>query len=226
MAGLLNLTSSFTLSTPMTSLAPKFRNLLRLPNFSTAACSQRISKVFFSTDSFNSGNSPDKEGVDAPEIEDDDFLSERPELQLQGVDPRKGWNFRGVHRAIICGKVGQAPIQKILRNGRTVTTFTVGTGGMFDQRTIGSNDLPKPAQWHRIAVHNPMLAAYAVQQVVKNSSVYVEGDIETRVYNDSINGDIKSIPEICVRRDGRVRLIKPGESMSSISIDELREGLF
>ncbi|XP_042046274.1 single-stranded DNA-binding protein, mitochondrial-like [Salvia splendens] len=97
---------------------------------------------------------------------------------------------------------------------------------MFDQRTVGSHDLPKPVQWHRIAVHNPMLAAYAVQQVVKNSSVYVEGDIETRVYNDSINGDIKSIPEICVRRDGRVRLIKAGESMDSISIDELREELF
>ncbi|XP_042002301.1 single-stranded DNA-binding protein, mitochondrial-like [Salvia splendens] len=184
--------------------------------FSTAACLQRSSKVFFSTDSFNS----------APEFEDADFLSERPELQLHGVDPGKGWNFRGVHHAIICGKVGQAPIQKILRNGRTVTTFTVGTGGMFDQRTIGSHDLPKPAQWHRIAVHNPMLAAYSVQQVVKNSSVYVGGDIETRVYNDSINGDVKSIPEICVRRDGRVRLIKAGESMDSISIDELREGLF
>lgn len=70
-------------------------------------------------------------------------------------------------QAIICGKVGQAPIQKILRNGRTVTTFTVGTGGMFDQRTIGAVDLPKPAQWHRIAIHNSMLGAYAVQQIVK-----------------------------------------------------------
>lgn len=39
-------------------------------------------------------------------------------------------------------------------------------------------------------------------ELVSSSSVYVEGDIETRVYNDSINGDIKSIPEICVRRDG------------------------
>lgn len=35
-----------------------------------------------------------------------------------------------------------------------------------------------------------------------SSSVYVEGDIETRVYNDSINGEVKSIPEICIRRDG------------------------
>ena len=58
-------------------------------------------------------------------------------------------------------------MQKILRNGRTVTIFTVGTGGMFDQRIIGSKDLPKPAQWHRIAVHNDSLGAYAVQQLVK-----------------------------------------------------------
>ncbi|KAH6772535.1 mitochondrially targeted single-stranded DNA binding protein [Perilla frutescens var. hirtella] len=210
----------------MTSLAPKLRSLLRLPNFSPAVGLQRSSKVSFSTGSFDSGDKADNEGADGVEMGDDDFLPQRPELQLQGVDPRKGWNHRGVHRAILCGKVGQAPIQKILRNGRTVTTFTVGTGGMYDQRTIGSPDLPKPAQWHRIAVHNPMLGAYAVQQLVKNSSVYVEGDIETRVYNDSINGDIKSIPEICVRGDGRIRLVKAGESMNSISIDELREGLF
>ena len=35
-----------------------------------------------------------------------------------------------------------------------------------------------------------------------SSAVYVEGDIETRVYNDSINDQVRNIPEICVRRDG------------------------
>ena len=39
-------------------------------------------------------------------------------------------------------------------------------------------------------------------ELTSSSSVYVEGDIEMRVYNDSINGDVKSIPEICVCRDG------------------------
>lgn len=132
-------------------------------------------------------------------------------------------------QAIICGRVGQSPVQKILRNGRTVTIFTVGTGGMFDQRLLGKG-LPRPVQWHRIAVHSDALGAYAVKQIVKkyvsilfsemneilyvislmlevyrSSSVYVEGDIETRVYNDGINGEVKNIPEICIRHDG----IKP-----------------
>lgn len=39
-------------------------------------------------------------------------------------------------------------------------------------------------------------------ELICSSSVYVEGDIETRVYNDSINGEVKNIPEICIRRDG------------------------
>ncbi|XP_078443508.1 mitochondrially targeted single-stranded DNA binding protein [Wolffia australiana] len=160
------------------------------------------------------------------EIADEDFLPAKAELEPQGVDPKKGWNFRGVHKAIICGRIGQSPIQKILRNGKTVTIFTVGTGGMFDQRIIGSENLPKPAQWHRIAVHNEQLGAYAVQQLTKDSPVYVEGDIETRVYNDSINGQIKNIPEVCVRRDGKVQRIKTVEGISNISLDELKEGLF
>lgn len=73
----------------------------------------------------------------------------------------------GTIQAIICGTVGQAPVQKILRNGRNVTVFTVGTGGMFDQRTVMEKGLPKPAQWHRIAVHNDTLGTYAVQKIVK-----------------------------------------------------------
>ncbi|KAK1668044.1 hypothetical protein QYE76_056203 [Lolium multiflorum] len=138
----------------------------------------------------------------------------------------KETEFRGVHRAIICGNVGQVPVQKILRNGHTVTVFTVGTGGMFDQRRVGAENLPLPAQWHRIAVHNEELGTYAVQKLVKNAAVYVEGDIETRVYNDRINNQVKNIPEICVRRDGKIHLVQSGNSDVSQSLEELREGLF
>ncbi|KAM7469927.1 hypothetical protein LguiA_008110 [Lonicera macranthoides] len=137
------------------------------------------SKFYSTTGSFGSSENDEIEddnvdvkrnnnnGGGGVEIEEDDFLPEKPELELQSVDPRRGWGFRGVHKAIICGKIGQAPVQKILRNGKTVTIFTVGTGGMYDQRILGSKDLPKPAQWHRIAVHNEMLGAYAVQQLAK-----------------------------------------------------------
>ncbi|KAM1549307.1 hypothetical protein ACFX1Z_010380 [Malus domestica] len=184
---------------------------------------QRSSKLWCSSIPSDSDIGNDDTKNNGAEDGFDDFIGAKKDvnLQPQGVDPRRGWGFRGVHKAIICGKVGQAPVQKILRNGRTVTIFTVGTGGMFDQRVMGAKDLPRPAQWHRIAVHNEALGAYAVKQLVKNASIYVEGDIETRVYNDSINGEVKHIPEICIRHDGKLRLIKTGESVSSISLDDL-----
>lgn len=40
-----------------------------------------------------------KEALDG---EFDDFLGGKPELQMQGVDPRKGWGFRGVHKVLGC----------------------------------------------------------------------------------------------------------------------------
>ncbi|XP_052151140.1 single-stranded DNA-binding protein, mitochondrial-like [Oryza glaberrima] len=171
----------------------------------------RKSQAWNSTASFSDVDEKNRKGGDA----EDDFTHSRPDHV-----------FRGVHRAIICGKVGQVPVQKILRNGHTVTVFTVGTGGMFDQRTVGAENLPMPAQWHRISVHNEQLGAYAVQKLVKNSAVYVEGDIETRVYNDIINDQVKNIPEICVRRDGKIQLMQSGDSDVSKSLEELREGLF
>ncbi|KAJ7977896.1 putative Single-stranded DNA-binding protein, mitochondrial [Quillaja saponaria] len=211
----------------MRSLATRLAKYLITPASTTSSsplvCVQRSSKLWCSTTSSDSGINEKKNNE--KDEEHGDFLGDSPELQLQGVDPKRGRGFRGVHKAIICGKVGQAPVQKILRNGHNVTIFTVGTGGMFDQRIIGARDLPKPAQWHRIAVHNEVLGTYAVQKLFKNSSVYVEGDIETRVYNDSINGEVKNIPEICLRRDGKIRLIKTGENISNTSLEELREGL-
>lgn len=213
----------------MNLLHSRFTQLLRNSQTTKHTASfvisgQEISKRLYSKGPFDDNN--EETNNESVEIGDDDFLKGRPEMELQGVDPRKGWNFRGVHKAILCGKIGQAPVQKILRNGKTVTIFTVGTGGMYDQRIVGGDNLPRPGQWHRVAVHNDMLGTYSVQKLVKNSSVYVEGDIETRVYNDAINGEIKNIPEVCVRRDGKIRLVQTGQSISSSSINELREGLF
>lgn len=41
-----------------------------------------------------------------------------------------------------------------IRNGHTVTILTVGTGGIFDQRIVGGNDVPRPVQLHRSVMQN------------------------------------------------------------------------
>lgn len=70
--------------------------LISLMNFVVAGV-QRTSKMWCSTGSLDGEN---EEKCD--NMEDiDSFLGEKSdkrEPQLQGVDPAKGWNFRGVHR--------------------------------------------------------------------------------------------------------------------------------
>lgn len=51
------------------------------------------SQFCYSTVSFDEEN----EAPDA-KIEDDDFMSNKRELEPQGVDPKRGWGFRGVHK--------------------------------------------------------------------------------------------------------------------------------
>ena len=50
-------------------------------------------KWYSSSGGFGSGDNDDIDNDD-----DDAFIPEKPELQMQGVDPRKGWGFRGVHK--------------------------------------------------------------------------------------------------------------------------------
>ena len=59
---------------------------------------QRSLASCYSTASFNSDNEEGKN--DKVEDEFDDLLGDKRESRFQGVDPRKGWEFRGVHRVL------------------------------------------------------------------------------------------------------------------------------
>lgn len=54
------------------------------------------SKLWFSTGA--SGSDIEVEKNNGEEEEYDDIFNDKIELQPQGVDPRRGWGFRGVHK--------------------------------------------------------------------------------------------------------------------------------
>lgn len=76
---------------------------------------------------------------------------------------------------------------------------------MFDQRLL-RKDLPKPAQWHRIAVHNDRLGAYAVKQFVKKyvSFFFVLRYMELSVYNFSDGWKVTAVHQFMLRVTSRL----------------------
>lgn len=78
----------------------------------------------------------------------------------------------GIYKAIVVGQVGQTPLQKKLKSGRTVTMFSVGTGGIRNNRRPLDNEDPREyanrcaVQWHRVSVYPDRLGRIVNKHVL------------------------------------------------------------
>ena len=68
--------------------------------------------------------------------------------------------------------MGQRPLQKQLKSGRTVTLLSVGTGGIRNNRRPLASEEPKEyanrcaVQWHRVSIYPLRLGDVAMKHVV------------------------------------------------------------
>ncbi|XP_024527515.1 single-stranded DNA-binding protein, mitochondrial-like isoform X1 [Selaginella moellendorffii] len=137
----------------------------------------------------------------------DKFLSPPSSATSNSVDIAPG-----IYKAILIGKVGQPPTVKTLSSGAEVVTFPLGTGGLRNHRRALEGESPQAyaqrsfVQWHRICVFKPTLVTLAMQ-IKKGMNVYVEGNIETRVYKDTVSGTFKRLREISIRQHGRLYMM-------------------
>lgn len=100
--------------------------------------------------------------------------------------------MRGVNKVIIVGNLGADPDVKQFQNGGSVTTISVATSEKWNDKQTG--EPREQTEWHRISLHNK-LGEIAAQYLRKGSSVYIEGSLRTRKYQDQ-NGQDRFITEI------------------------------
>ncbi|CAK7323145.1 unnamed protein product [Dovyalis caffra] len=134
----------------------------------------------------------------------------------------------GVYKAILVGQVGQNPLQKKLKSGREITMFSMGTGGIHNNRRPLQNEDPREyanrcaVQWHRVSVYPERLGRVVMQNVVPGSIMYVEGNLETKVFTDPITGIVRRVREIAVRQNGRLVFLGKGANDQQASPSELK----
>ena len=100
--------------------------------------------------------------------------------------------MRGVNRVTIIGNLGSDPEVKQFSNGGSITTISVATSEQWSDKQTGEKR--EQTEWHRIQFNNK-LAEIAAQYLRKGSSVYVEGKLKTRKYQDQ-NGQDRYVTEI------------------------------
>ena len=86
---------------------------------------------------------------------------------------------RGVNKVHLMGNLGQDPQTRYSQNGGAVTTFRIGINSAWRDRN--SNEMREETEWVSIVTYG-RLAENVNQFLSKGSSVYVEGRIRTRNY--------------------------------------------
>lgn len=110
-----------------------------------------------------------------------------------------------VNKAIILGNLGRDPEVRYTTDGNAVTTFSVATTETRKDRDGNSQE---HTEWHRIVVFG-RLAEVCGEYLAKGRSVYVEGSIRTRSWDDR-EGNKRYTTEIVGRT---VQFLSPrGES--------------
>jgi single-strand DNA-binding protein len=86
-----------------------------------------------------------------------------------------------VNKVILVGNLGRDPETRVFPDGGTICNITIATTRQWKDKTSGEKQ--EETEWHRV-VFRDRLAEIAGEYLRKGRSVYVEGRLKTRKYND------------------------------------------
>ncbi|NSX55362.1 single-stranded DNA-binding protein [Parasulfitobacter algicola] len=101
-----------------------------------------------------------------------------------------------VNKVILVGNLGQDPEVRTFQNGGKVCNLSIATSENWKDRNTGERR--ERTEWHRVAIFSEPLARVAEQYLKKGSKVYIEGQLETRKWQDQ-NGQDKYSTEVVLR---------------------------
>ena len=92
-----------------------------------------------------------------------------------------------VNKVIIVGNLGRDPEVRSFPNGGKVVNLRIATSETWRDKQSGERK--ERTEWHSVAIFNEALGKIAEQYLRKGSTVYVEGQLETRKWQDQSGAD-------------------------------------
>ncbi|MEZ8292306.1 single-stranded DNA-binding protein [Vibrio splendidus] len=93
---------------------------------------------------------------------------------------------RGVNKVILVGNLGNDPEIRYMPNGGAVANITIATSETWRDKATGEQR--EKTEWHRVALFGK-LAEVAGEYLRKGSQVYIEGQLQTRKWQDQSGQD-------------------------------------
>jgi len=92
-----------------------------------------------------------------------------------------------VNKVILVGNLGRDPEVRTFQNGGKVCNLRIATSENWKDRNTGERR--ERTEWHSVAIFSEPLARIAEQYLRKGSKVYLEGQLETRKWQDQSGND-------------------------------------
>ncbi|AEM40431.1 single-strand binding protein [Ketogulonicigenium vulgare] len=99
-----------------------------------------------------------------------------------------GWRMAGsVNKVILIGNLGRDPEVRSFPNGGKVVNLRIATSETWRDRNSGERK--ERTEWHSVAIFSEPLGNIAEKYLRKGSKVYLEGQLETRKWQDQAGAD-------------------------------------
>ncbi len=92
-----------------------------------------------------------------------------------------------VNKVILIGNLGRDPEVRSTQDGAKIVQLSVATSEQWRDRASGERK--ERTEWHRVVIFNERLAEVAERYLKKGSKVYLEGQIQTRKWQDKDGQD-------------------------------------
>lgn len=124
-----------------------------------------------------------------------------------------------VNKVILVGNLGKEPEVRLVQDGSKVVSFPIATSETWKDKNTGERK--DKTEWHRVVIFNQNLCDIAEKYVKKGSKVYLEGQLQTRKWQDQSGAEKYTTEVVLSRFKGELTLLdsKAGSELANNSMD-------
>ena len=123
-----------------------------------------------------------------------------------------------VNKVTLVGNLGRDPEIRAMQNGDKIVQLSVATSDRWKDKNSGEQR--ERTEWHRVVIFNDALGKVAEQYLKKGSTVYLEGQLQTRKWTDQQSGQEKYTTEVVLQRYRGELTLLGSRSENQISNDQ------
>ena len=115
-----------------------------------------------------------------------------------------------VNKVILVGNLGKDPEVRHTQDGKAIVNLSLATSDTWRDKSTGERK--EKTEWHRVVIFNEALAKVAEQYLKKGSTIYIEGQLQTRKWTDKDNIEKYSTEVVLQNYSGVLTMLggKPG----------------